>query len=134
MVNDRHSGFTLIEILVALIIAGMGIAVLMDLSSAGLRLSGNSARISRETALARAMLAHQGTDLALAPGAFEGSLPDGYRWRSEIRAADPDGENEIVHPALVSITVWDAAARDPGVRLTTVRLLPVHDSIAGSVP
>ena|ERR1700730_16399905 len=120
--DDR--GFTLIEILVALIIAGIGLAALMGLMSSGLRLSGDSTRVARETSLARSALERFGSDLPVEPGIMAGEMSEGFRWRSEIRVADPMAPPELVQPAIVSVTVWDGNESDPGVRLTTLRLLP----------
>ena len=121
--RSGERGFTLIEILVALTIAGLGLAALMGLLSSGLNLSGASARVARETALARSALERFGADMPVAPGVLTGEMADGFRWRSEIQPADPSAPPEIIQPALVTVTVWDKNERDPGVRLTTLRLM-----------
>lgn len=116
-------GFTLLEILIALMIAGIGLAALSGLISSGLGLSSMAERTARETSLARSALSRFGTELPLAPGEQTGELAQGYHWRSDIRRLDPDSPAGALHVALVSVTVWDANEQDPGVRLTTMRLL-----------
>lgn len=119
-----QGGFTLLEILVALMIAGMGLAALSGLLSSGLKLSTTSVRIDRETALARSALERFGQDLPVEPGVQTGELAEGFRWRSEIAVADPTAPVDAVRAALVTVTVWDNNERDPGVRLTSLRLFP----------
>ena len=120
--SDR--GFTVIEILVALVIAGIGLAALMGLISSGLGLAGASTRVARETALARSALERFGTELPVIPGLSSGEMSEGFRWRSEIQPADPAAPPELIQPAIVTVTVWDKNEDDPGVRLTTLRMLP----------
>lgn len=120
--SDR--GFTLIEILVALVIAGFGLASLMGLTSSGLHLSSTATRVARETVLARSALERFGVELPVRPGVLSGTMSEGFRWRSAIEVADPTAPPELIQPAIVSVTVWDGTENDPGVRLTTLRLLP----------
>jgi prepilin-type N-terminal cleavage/methylation domain-containing protein len=122
--NDER-GFTLIEILVALIIAGIGLAALMGLTSSGLRMSTASDRVARETSLARSALERFGADLPIEAGIMTGEMSEGFRWRSEIQLMDAKTPAELIQPAIVSVTVWDGHEDDPGVRLTTLRLLPL---------
>ncbi len=117
-------GFTVIEILVALMIAGLGLAAIMRLTSSGLQLSGSATRVARETALARSALERFGADMPVSPGVLTGEMSEGFHWRSEIQVADPTTPAEILQPAIVTVTVWDSNEDDPGVRLTTLRMLP----------
>lgn len=117
-------GFTVIEILVALVIAGIGLAALMGLISSGLSLSGASGRVTRETALARSALERFGTDLAVQAGVSGGEMAGGFRWRGEVVLFDLTAPPEVIQPATVTVTVWDKNEADPGVRLTTLRMLP----------
>ena len=104
MRRDRQLGFTLIEVLVSLVIAGLALTALMDLTSTGLRLSNSSTRISREAALARSALQRFGTELPVAPGVLAGELAEGFRWRSDIQLADPSIPPDILQPAVVTVT------------------------------
>ncbi len=121
--RSGERGFTVIEILVALMIAGIGLAALLGLTSTGLHLSGASTRIAREAALARSALERFGTDMPVAPGVLDGELAEGFRWRSEIRFTDDTASPDLPQPALVTVTVWDGKESDPGVRLSTLRLV-----------
>jgi len=109
---------------VALIIAGLGLAALMGLMSSGLHLSATATRVVRETPLARSALERFGSELPVEPGVMTGEMSEGFRWRSEIVPLDATALPESVQPAVVSVTVWDGNASDPGVRLTTLRMLP----------
>jgi prepilin-type N-terminal cleavage/methylation domain-containing protein len=118
-----QAGFTMVEILVALIIAGMGLAAVSGLLSSGLTLSTTSARVDRETALARSAMERFGQDMKVEPGVRSGEAAEGYRWRSEVAVADPTVPPEMVRTAIVTVTVWDKNESDAGVRLTSLRLL-----------
>lgn len=125
--SDR--GFTVIEILVALVIAGIGLSALMGLISSGLGLSGASGRVARETALARSVLERFGNDMPVQAGVSggetsAGELAGGFHWRGEITLFDPTAPPEVIQPVIVTVTVWDKNEADPGVRLTTLRMLP----------
>ena len=122
----RHGerGFTMLEILVALMIAGIGLSALSGLLSSGLDLSARSVRMDRETALARSALERFGQDMPVEPGVQTGEAAEGYRWRSEVAVADPTLPPAAIRSAVVTVTVWDKNANDGGVRLTTLRLMP----------
>ena len=120
----REDGFTLLEVLVALVIAGIGLAALLGLTSSSLHLSGSAKRIALETAGARAVLERFGIDVPIVPGVLSGAMREGLRWRSDVQRLDRDASPDLPQPAVVTVTVWDEDAGDPGVRLTSVRLLP----------
>lgn len=124
MIHRSQQGFTLIEILVALIISGLGLAASMGLMSSGLHLSGTSSRVLRETSLARSALERFGVDLKIVQGQMTGEMSAGLRWRSEIQPLETGAPTDMFRAAIVTVTVWDGSENDPGVRLTTLRLMP----------
>jgi general secretion pathway protein I len=76
--HRADAGFTLIEVLVAFIIAGLALAVLVHASVEGLRASSLSARY--QEALARAQSHLAAAVDASQPGDRQGDEGDGFHW------------------------------------------------------
>lgn len=87
------AGFTLLEVLVALAILGIGLGVIVQGLGQGLRLRRESAENVRFTVLAEGLL---GGLLARkeAPEAVEEGEQGGWRWRLEPLAEAPPGDAE----------------------------------------
>ena len=122
--SDR--GFTLLEVLVALIIFSVAFGAIASLFQTTLRQSSTASSQLEALALAERQIARFGTELPLEPGEHTGLVPtpDGtaLAWRSRIAIAEPADENEQL--ALFQITV-DVAHEDDGhalVRLQTLRI------------
>ena len=86
----RERGFTLLEVMVALVIAGLALGVMFDAAAVGLRASQRAARTAEALSLARSRLAALGHGAALVAADTQGD--DGaYHWRQrvELMAALP---------------------------------------------
>lgn len=120
-------GFTLLEVLVALLIFGLVFGVLAQIFQTGLQQSAAAEDVATATLLARSRLARIGVDLPLAIGETEEEVDDGFRMRTTIRAAEL-GETEVeLVPLLVQVTVaWGSIERERQVALTTLRLGPAE--------
>ena len=81
------SGFTLIEVLVALAIAGLGLSLLMEAASTGMESTAVADRYIYASSMAQSHLAQVGHVLPLKKGDYHGDDGDGFRWRVQI--ADP---------------------------------------------
>ena len=88
----RNSGFTLLEVLVAMTIVGLGVVTLLQVFSLGLRLQSRS--MSRNEAIAQGsrvmdeLLARKRLD-----GSVDGQVGRDVRWTAQIRAvADSSSE------------------------------------------
>jgi type II secretion system protein I len=118
--GGRARGFTLLEVLVALIIFAIAFGVLAQIIQTGLGQAQGAAATSEATLLARSLLAEVGSELPVSAGVVEGEAGDGYRWRIEIRATE-DGADDALSAYLVQVTVaWGPEARS--VELSTLRL------------
>ena len=134
-------GFTLLEVLVATVIAAIALAVLFEGVSSGLRAT--HAALRREEALVRARshLAALQAATTLTPGHREGDDGGGYRWHLTVRpiasaAATSAGPAAAVsHPlSLYEISVridWTGSGADGGVTLESRAIGP---SPAGDTP
>jgi general secretion pathway protein I len=81
----RHSrGFTLLEVLVAFVIAAMAFAVLFRIAGTSFGTSRTAGRYEEAVSRARSHLAALGADIKATEGEMTGDDGDGYRWRIGI--------------------------------------------------
>src|SRR5215471_14613966 len=123
-------GFTLLEVVVALAIAGLALVGLFRAGSGGLVSVDTAARAEEAVQRAQSHLAAVGRNAALAEGEFTGDDGAGYRWTLRVRplmtrqSLGQDG----ISPAgttLFSVEVvisWPARAGERSVVLRTLRL------------
>lgn len=135
------AGFTLLEVLVAFAIAGIGLAALLQGGTAALGNASIAAASIEATRRAQSRLAMVGAFAPLRPGETAGDDGDGYQWRVLVtpilvRAADSGerspgpAQGAATQPArrtpdamLVEARVdWRAGRRTRDVTLTTLRL------------
>jgi general secretion pathway protein I len=81
----RSRGFTLIEIVVAMAILGIGLVVIIELFSGGLRLGRASEEYTKAAGYARMKLEEIGVTELTGEGILEGQFDPEYRWQMEVR-------------------------------------------------
>ena len=124
--DHRRAGFTLLEVLVALVIFALSFGVLAQIMQTGLRQSTVAESTVAATSLARSQLARVGTELPLEVGETEGEAEDGMRWHTAIQLAGPPDEDLRIASYEVQVTVsWGAGAAEQ-VTLTTLRIGPLR--------
>ena len=122
-------GFTLIEVVVALAIAGLGLAALFAASSAGLASVDQSARYTAALRHAQARLAEFGITEPVRPGVQRGRNSDGSLWRIVARplatrpGATRGRSGHTLYAVEVTVT-WTWAGRTRFLRLDTYRAGP----------
>jgi general secretion pathway protein I len=84
MSASRKSGFMLLEVLVALVIAGLALIVLFRASGEGLFAVNTASRAEEAVARAQSHLAAVGQDVSLLQGESEGDDGGGFHWRLRI--------------------------------------------------
>jgi prepilin-type N-terminal cleavage/methylation domain-containing protein len=78
-------GFTLIEVLVAITILGLGIVTLLQIFSLGLRLGARSAARTAASADAAAVMDELLAQKKLSDGTNGGARANGVRWKSQVQ-------------------------------------------------
>src|SRR6201981_2821521 len=84
--NPAGNGFTLLEVVVALAIAGLALVGLFRAGSGGLFAVDTAARAEEAVQRAQSHLAAVGRDAALVTGEFTGEDGAGYRWSLSVRS------------------------------------------------
>ena len=129
----RRQGFTLIEVVVALLIFGLAFAVVARIIQSGVLQSGRAEAMTTATLLARSQLARIGADVPVAEGELDGAAGDGFHWRIVIRPAELEDRRRDqaqgsdrrpkILPYQVEVTVaWGAGRPAELVTLTSLRL------------
>ena len=114
-------GFTLLEVVVALVIAALALIGLFRAGSGGLFASETAVRVDEAIERAQSHLAAFGRTGAVTPGDMEGDDGGGYRWR--VRVEPIAGEPTNVVPWHFDKHYWSTATSD---RMLTA-FIPFHD-------
>jgi general secretion pathway protein I len=125
--SGRAPGFTLLEVLVALLIFSLAFGVLAQIFQTGLRQSSAAERTAAATMLARSQLARIGIDLPLEIGELEEDAGDGFRIHTTIEPAGLEVTEEAEFMALLVqvLVAWGPPEDERQVTLTTVRLASI---------
>lgn len=124
-VSSREGGFTLLEVLVALVILAVSLAGFYQAFGIGLRAEGVVERGRRAAEAADGLMAELGRTRPLRDGTTAGELPDGQRWTltlTPVRALDHDGAPRAVEGHLATLVVVPAGGRAAPLRLRTIVL------------
>lgn len=125
-----EAGFTLLEVVVAVAIAGLALVGLFQAGSGGLFAVDTAARAEEALQRAQSHLAAVGRDAALVEGDSSGDDGGGYHWRLQVQPAAQrqgvaaDGvtpQNTALYSVLVSIS-WQSRGHERAVTLQTLRL------------
>ena len=117
-----HRGFTLLEILVALVIFALAFGVIAQVFQTSLRQSVSAETLLGATALAERRLAETGSLRPLADGGDNGLSGDGLRWRTSIELAAPVPRGIDVALYRIEVTVGPNESDDAYVTLQSLRL------------
>ena len=81
----KNRGFTLIEVIVALAVLSIGLVVIIELFSGGLRSGRMSAEYTRAINFARFRMEEISTNAAIDEGTEQGRFDDHYRWQTQVK-------------------------------------------------
>jgi general secretion pathway protein I len=130
----KNRGFTLIEVIVALAILGIGLTVIIELFSGGLRLARISEEYSKGVNYARSKMEEVMIQPALEEGTEEGEFDDTYRWAVGIEKVNllpqrTDIEfNPPVELFLIKINVqWKSGSKTRSTSVESYKTLRIEE-------
>jgi general secretion pathway protein I len=82
------TGFTLIEVVVAMAILAIGLTVIIELFSGGLRLARTSMEYTKAVHYARTKMEEIGVKQTMEEGNEEGEFEDAFHWQVETKRVD----------------------------------------------
>ena len=134
-VRGENQGFSLLEVLVAMAILGIGLVVIIELFSGGLRLGRTSEEYTKAVGYARMKLEEISLAKSLEEGIEEGEFDREYRWQVEVKKVDllPPGRETSYQPPValywVRIDVlWKSGTRERTTALESYRVLKAEES------
>jgi general secretion pathway protein I len=130
--EENGHGFTLLEVLVALAIAGLALVGLFAAGGGGLFATETAARAEEALERAQSHLAAVGRDAALSSGSSSGDDGGGYHWQLSMRPLASrriSSANGIFGTATTTtlydveiVVSWRSGGRERRVGLRTLRL------------
>jgi general secretion pathway protein I len=126
--SSLSAGFTLLEVVVAMAIVGIGVVTLLEIFSSGLRLGSRSSAATQAMAYGRQAMDEILLRRKIEEGAQQGVLNDQTRWRLGVEPVREPPETLALSSAweLKEITLdirVTEAGRDRPVELRTYRLV-----------
>jgi general secretion pathway protein I len=121
------SGFTLIEVLVALGILALSASAVFAAISNGLRDVRQADAGARAGLLARSLLARVGADIPLREGETEGQFAQGVRWRLRLLPFGDAGDRRLWPVAAYTVRAevsWRDAGQMRSITIETLHLGP----------
>lgn len=122
--RGSNHGFTLLEILVALVIFALAFGVVAQIVQTGLRQSGVARSVTAATLLAQSELARVGVEVPLRAGPADGETETGMRWHTEVELIEQPNEqpNEQQSLATYQVQVTVSWGPNPAEQLTLTTL------------
>ena len=126
--RQSPAGFTLLEVVVAMTIVGLGVVTLLQIFSFGLRLGAKSTAQTEAMAYSREVMDELLLRQKMEDGTEQGSLNDKNRWTSQIQTLrDPSGTLDLgsaweLKELRLDMRMTDAG-RERRVELNTLRLV-----------
>ncbi len=129
----RPSGFTLLEVLVAVTLLALAMAVFMQLFSRGVNNADVADHYAKAAMLAESKLATVGVESVLAEGESSGKFDDDYAWRLAVKiyatSSEPKILSNIEATALANAQTAQAAS---GIAGQGLQQTPVNSALANA--
>ena len=127
--TTQERGFTLIEVLIALAILGVSLAVVLTTVSDSLSRTRRGEQELAAAALAQTLLDRAGKDL-VTKGTDATGDQDGFTWKLAIEEFGDQKDRDAweANPVTATVTVtWLEAGEERSVSLMTLKILPVEE-------
>lgn len=121
-----RDGFTLLEVVVAMTIVGLGVVTLLEIFSQGLRLGVRSSSRTETISASRRAMDEMWIRRDLREGTDQGSLDETHRWRLRVRRTEEGSASLASEWQLkeVALEILPAGReKDKTVGLQTLRLV-----------
>jgi len=132
--GQGYTGFTLIEVLVAVAILGIGLTITLELFSGGLRLGRASEEYTKAVNYARMKMEEMAVKPEVVEGVEEGSFDDTFRWQVEVKKVEllpVENKPDFKPPAhffQVQIDViWKSGSKERSTRIESYRTIKPKD-------
>lgn len=131
--NQR--GFTLIEVVVAVAILGVGLVTIIELFSGGLRLERTAEEYTKAANYARMKMEEVSVDENLREGISEGWFDPDYRWRVGVRKVEilqgnlsADYHPPIEFYQVVIEVIWKSGAQEKMTHIESFKALHMEET------
>ena len=121
-----QNGFTLLEVVVAMAIVGLGVVTLLEIFSLGLRLATRSSTKTEAIVYSRQVMDEVLIRREIQEGGEEGSLGEGHRWSLQVEPLREESEFLPSGWELKEITLqmqYREGEREKEVEMRTLRLV-----------
>lgn len=126
----KSKGFTLIEVLVAMAILGVGLTLIIELFSGGLRLGRASEEYTKAVNYARIKMEEIMVKPMMEEGSEEGKFDDTFRWQVEVKKVDllpienrPEFKPPVQFFQVQINIVWKSGSKERSTRIESYKTL-----------
>jgi len=130
MIAKRHQwrGFTLLEVLVAFVIAALALTLLIRTFSSGLRLTATVEEYGKATILAQSLMAQVGVEYQPHDSPVHGVFIQRFDWSVNINPYTidvelPDDESALMTYKCEVVVSWNEGSKRRHYELSTLRLM-----------
>lgn len=121
--KKNSAGFTLLEVVVAMAIVGLGVVTVMEVFSLGLRLTRTSSDKTQAVAVGRQVFDRILLRREPGDGLETGSLAEGYRWQLDTAPFEVERDLALSTPWQLKEITLRILGGDREVEMTTLRLV-----------
>lgn len=124
--NKRNRGFSLLEVIAAMLLLAITFAALMKVAGGSIALTRNADDHSQAALWARSLLDTVDITTPLQPGSSDGRFDDHYRWHLVVAPWSPGqaDANAPVHIVKLDLDVfWGSRLRERSAHFSTLRVL-----------
>jgi general secretion pathway protein I len=131
----KNKGFTLIEVLVAVAILGVGLTVLIELFSGGLRLGRASEEYTKAVNYARIKMEEIAVKPTIKEGSEEGEFNETFRWQVEVKKVEilpienkPDFKPPAQFFQVQINIIWKSGSKEKSTRIESYRTIKPEEN------
>ncbi len=131
----KNKGFTLIEVLVAVAILGVGLTVLIELFSGGLRLGRASEEYTKAVNYARLKMEEMAVKPTIKEGSEEGEFDETFRWQVEVKKVEilpienkPDFKPPAQFFQVQINIIWKSGSKEKSTHIESYRTIKPEEN------